>query len=98
MTASRPEPEALVAVCGGGGCAVHAEQLLDALRPVVRAAGSAVLVRSTCLRPGCEQDGDDTQVLVQCRDGRARRAQQHALRSRDPRLCAAAVGAWLDPG
>lgn len=100
-----PGPDVLVAVCGGAGCAEHAEELLEALRPVVRRAGSAVLVRSGCLRSACAQDGADTQVVVQCRvspdrveGGRPGRAtRQHQLRSRDPRLCAAAVGSWLAP-
>lgn len=87
----------MIGVCGSGRCAPATDAVVDALRPVVRDAGDAVLVRTT----GRPQDGacehaDGTYVLVQrCTDTLVPVGRATRLVGADPRSCARTVRAWL---
>lgn len=92
------DPTVAVAVCGAACCARAAEEVLEALRPVVRGEPGAVLVRSGCLQPGCTRDDLGSRVRVQpwpsaghpvCAD------EVRELLTDDARTCARTVAAWL---
>ncbi len=92
------DPTVAVAVCGAACCAGASDEVLAALRPVVRAEPGAVLVRSGCLQPGCTRHDLGSRVRVQPWPGPG--CPVHAddvreLLTDDPRSCARTVSRWL---
>lgn len=98
-------PVTLVAVCGGTGCSSRTESVLAELRPVVRGAPGAVLVRTPCLGGPCDPaplPDRATRVRVQrCAGGPAGlrpTGPPTDLAVADAGRCARTVAAWLRAG
>lgn len=87
----------MVGVCGSGRCAPATDAVVDALRPVVRDVGDAVLVRTGgCPQAGACAHAEGTYVLVQrCTDTLVPVGRATRLVSADPCSCARTVRAWL---
>lgn len=108
VSSSRPstdgdgQPRMVVAVCGAGACTANSAQVIDALRPVIRAEPAAILLRTTCLDPRCQDrvPGADPAPRVRVqpwadRRHRPPRGRVCELEATDPDACARTVGSWL---
>ncbi|MXG90934.1 (2Fe-2S) ferredoxin domain-containing protein [Nocardioides flavescens] len=86
-----------VLVCGGERCAARTDEVVDALRAVVRVAPHSVLIRTACLGPcrGAQQEGCEVAVQSVDASGQARRRPRRVGTRLSTPAVRARVARWL---